>query len=83
MKDNPLEGREIRMGEGLVYEPYCYKCKVYGFGFSIVLEGRTFDKTDVAGACCIDCGSEDLEWHPAGYSSGEVVMEKGWKRRSQ
>lgn len=79
MKD-PFEGKEIRMAEGITYEPYC-KCGVWGFGIHIVMKGEEFDKTDVEGAYCPDCGSSKVEWHPAGYSGGDVIMKKGWKKR--
>ena len=77
MKKNPLEGKEIRMGEGIVLEPYC-KCGAYGFGFHVLETGKKLDKKYVEDACCIECGSQDLEWLPAGYSEGKVIMKKGW-----
>jgi len=82
MKKNPLEGKEIRMAEGIVYEPYC-KCGCYGFGMHIVQKGEKFNKIDVEGAACPECRSGDVKWHPAGYSGGDIVMKKGWKSKNR
>ena len=81
MKKNPLEGKEIRMAVGVTLEPHCKVCKCFGFGFHIVGEKEKFDKRDVEGAGCPECGSEDLDWLPVGYSVGKIVMKKGWKAK--
>lgn len=48
MKD-PIEGKEVRIAEGIVYEPHCKKCGCFGFGFHVVQGGEKFEEEDVEG----------------------------------
>lgn len=82
MKKNPLEGKEVRMAEGISYTPFCSKCKKWSWGFHIVQDGEKFDERDVEGCGCVHCGKSNfIKWIPEGRSVGKIVMKKGWKAK--
>ena len=79
---NQLEGKEVRFKEGIVYEPTCLACGASGFGFHIVDAGEKFNSRDVEDCVCAVCPSKRIEWKPAAFSKGDVLMKKGWKAKN-
>lgn len=61
---------EVEFAEGLVYGLWCDTCNGWGFGFHIA-EGPDEEAPDLDGACCSECGSNQVRWLLSGYHTEE------------
>ena len=59
-----------RFAEGIVYHLWCRAGKHWGFGFHIDRGDDLPPNVQEEEIVCSECGSDQMEWKPAGYTDG-------------